>query len=186
MGDHHLEELSEQYLTEKNIAPVTLKTYRIVFKHYIMYLKEHNIKYAKTSDVIHYRESKRRIGYSSHWIYIQMSALKGLYRYLRVNQKHLDLPEEYAYDIMVPVNNERIKHQIKKPILTISQAKHLILHTKNNRQYIWHYRDHAIIYLMLTSGLRSIEIVRAKKTDYQVVDGKTVLYVERKGKRSNE
>jgi len=110
-----------------------------------------------------------------------MSALKGLYCYLRLNQKRLNLPAQYAYDIMVPIKNERIKHHINKPILTIEQAKRLIVHTKNNRYSIWHYRNHAIIYLMMTSGLRSIEIVRAKRSDYQVVGKKPRLYVPRKG-----
>lgn len=182
MKNHHLEELSQRYLFEKNIASATVKSYKIAFKKYITYLKENNIEYAKTSDIIQYRESRRAIGYSTHYIYIHICALKGLYRYLRLNQKQLDLPAEYAYDIMAPIKNERIKSHINKPILTIEQAKLLILHTKNNRKSIWHYRDHAIIYLMITSGLRSIEIVRAKREDYRVVDGQRILYIHSKGK----
>ena len=186
MKKHHLEELSERYLLEKDISSKTLKSYKIGFKYYIMYLKENHIEYAKTSDVIRYRERRRTMGYSTYYIYIHISALKGLYRYLRINQKRLDLPTQYAYDIMVPIKNERIKPSIKKPILTIEQAKHIILHTKNTRKYIWHYRDHAIIYLMMTSGLRRIEIIHAKREDYQIVDGQCLLYINRKGRKSDE
>lgn len=181
MKTHHLEGLCQHYLSQKNVSKSTIKSYKIAFKYYIAYLTENKIQYAKTSDVITYRESRRRLGYSSEYIYIHMCALKGLYCYLRLNQKRLDLPAQYAYDIMIQIKNERIKHRIKKPILTIEQAKQLIIHTKNKRLSIWHYRDHAIIYLMMTSGLRSIEIVRAKRIDYQVVDGKRRLYVP--GKR---
>ena len=103
LNNHQLEELSEQYLSEKMFAMATIKSYKIAFKKYIMYLKEHNIKYAKTSDIIRYRERKRVLGHSTHYIYIHISALKGFYHYLRLNQKRLDLLVEYAYDIMVSI-----------------------------------------------------------------------------------
>lgn len=186
MKNHPLEALIERFLAEKNIAGTTVKSYNFAYKNFISYLKENNIEYAKTSDIIQYRESKRALGYSIHWIYIQISVLKGLYHYLRINQKHLDLPVEYAYDIMGPIKNERIKQRITKPILTLEQAKRLILQTKNNRKSFWHYRDHAILYLMITTGLRSIEILRAKREDYQNIDGKWVLYVPSKKRRSND
>ena len=133
MKIHQLEGLSEAFLLEKNISKATIKSYRIAFKKYISYLKENNIEYAKTSDIINYREKRRSVGYSTHYIYIHISALKGLYRYLRQNQKRLDLPAQYAYDIMTPIRNKRIRHRITKPILKIKQAKHLILHTRNTR-----------------------------------------------------
>ena len=40
-----------------------------------------------------------------------------------------------------------------------------------------------MLYLMITTGLRSIEIRRAKKKDYRAVDGQLLLYVQGKGRR---
>ncbi len=177
MKVHELESLSEMYLAQKNIAPSTKRSYRNVYRQFIKYLKDCDISYAKTSDVIKYREHKRMFGHSAHYIYIQISALKGLYRYLKNNQKQLNISEVYLYDVLKPIRNERIKHHIKKPVLNLKQAKHLIMNTKKTRIYIWHYRDHAIIYLMLTAGLRAFEIIHAKKDDYQVVAGKRILYL---------
>ena len=181
---HPLETLAERYLKEKNIAPATLKSYRIAFKKFIAYLKENAIEYARTSDVVYYREHRRDLGHSSHYIYIDICALKGLYHYLKVNRKLLNLPKQYAYNIMEPVKNERIKHRIKKTILSPAQAKHLLLHSKKTRNYIWHYRDHAILYVMLTSALRPVEIIRAKRSDYQTHEGIPKLYVQ--GNAQNE
>ena len=186
MNKHNLETLSKQYLLEKDIAKRTEISYGFAFKHFIKFLKDNNIEFAKTSDVIKYRESKREMGYSSNWIYIQICALRGLYRYLKINQQRLNLPIEYAYDIMIPIKNETIKHRIDKPILTIEQARHLILHTKKIRKSFWHYRNHAIIYLMLTSGLRSVEILRAKRSDYQFVEGIWILYIPQKKRNTND
>ena len=175
---HPLETLSERYLKEKNLATATLKSYRIAFKKFIAYLNENAIEYAKTSDVVRYREIRRDLGHSSHYIYIDISALKGLYAYLKANQKALNLPKQYAYNIMEPIKNERIKHRIKKTILSPAQAKDLILYTKDTRKHIWHYRDHAIFYVMLMSGLRPVEIIRAKRSDYQTREGMPILYIQ--------
>ena len=182
MKTHPLEALSETYLAAKNLSPATLKAYRIAFKHFTTYLKEHAITCATTRDVIRYRDSKRAAGHSPHYIYIHISALKGLYRYLSRNQKHLGLPDAYAHDVMEPVKNERITHRIKKPVLTVNQARQLILRTKESRTHIWHYRDHAIVYLMLTSGLSAHAISHAKRKNYQTVDGQALLYIKRTGR----
>jgi len=176
---HPLEGLSEGYLKEKDYSQRTLKHYRIAFKYFINYLKEQEIMHAKTSDVLRYRAYRRRLGHSSHYIYVGISALKGLYHYLRINRRRLNLPASYDYNIMEGIKNERIKQGIKKPILTVIQAKQLLLHTKRNHKYLWHYRDHAIVSLMMTSGLRGIEIVHVKRRDYQVRKGKAVLYLKR-------
>ncbi len=186
MEAHPLKELCERYILDHNFSESTINSYRIVFKKYINFLIEHDIEYAKTSDVIKYRENKRKKGYSSHYIYVHISALKGLYRYLRHNRSRFNLRDDYAYDIMMPIKNERIKYHIKKPILTIEQAKHMILHTKRNRTSIWQYRDHAIIYLMLTAGIRRYEIKEAKKEDFQIVHGECLLYIRHNNERTND
>lgn len=179
MINHPLEVLCETYLSKKKIAQMTLKSYRVSFKHYIKYLKDYDILYAKISDVIRFREFLREKGYSSVYIYTHISALKGLYRYLKGNYKQLNLPIEYSFDIMESVKNERIKRQIKKEILTLNQARQLLTFTKKTRKTIRQYRNHAIIYLMLTSGLRSHEIVHAKRCDFKCVDGTYLLYFDK-------
>lgn len=40
MTKHHLEDLTEIHLSEKNISASTIKSYKIVFKKYIQYLKK--------------------------------------------------------------------------------------------------------------------------------------------------
>jgi|GEM_PF-3212853 len=139
MNKHPLEDLSERFIQTSTFRPQTMKSYRIAFKYYIFYLKKHHIVFATTSDVIRYRESRRNLGYSSDYIHIHMAALRGLYRYLRLNQKSLNLANEYAYDIMIPIKNENVHYHLKKPMLTLEQARHLITLTKIQRRFIWHY-----------------------------------------------
>ena len=184
MNNHPLESLIEQYLAEKDITNGSWDLYHTILNQYIVYLKEHDVIIAKTKDVKKYITKKRSEGYSSAWIYQQINAIKGLYRYLSRNQKRLGLSEDYAMDITETIKNERVKKHLTKPVLTIEEAKQLLTCTKEKRKYIWHYRDYAMIYLMLTTGIRSIEVTRAKKKDLRKVHNQLILYVQGKGKTS--
>lgn len=184
--EHPLEALSETYIHSKDFSPATVKTYRIAYQKFIQYLKGSEIIYAKTSDVIRFREHQRDLGQSSFYIHIQISALKGLYRYLKVNQIKLSLPEVYAYDIMVAIKSEKIQHKIGKPVLTLEEAKQLIMRTKEMRKTIHQYRNHAIISLMLTSGLSVHDIVHARLSDYQLEEGVPILYLNRRNREDKD
>lgn len=178
---HPLEGLTERFLSDSNYSLSTMKSYRIAYKHFILYLKEHDLIHATTKDVIHYRNLRRERGDSSEYIHVEISALKSLYRYLRFHQKTLNLPIHYAYDIMAPIQGEVIYYKVKKRILTVNEARIMIEMTKESRKRIEDYRNHAIIYLMITSGLRSDEIIHAKKEDLGMMEGKPILYLQKEG-----
>lgn len=183
MTIHPLKALSEMYLQEKTLSESSLKSYRIVYKHFTIYLVKHAIQYATTADIIAYRADMRELGSSTYNIYIHISAIKGLYHYLKQNQKRLDLPIEYAYDVAAAIQNERIKRALRKPILTPEQARHMILHTQANRKYLWEYRDHAIVYIMITAGLKVHEVIHARKADYVMLDQCPILYIHNKDQK---
>lgn len=184
--NHPLEDLIETYLIEKDIAPETREGYQTILKQYVFFLKTNHISYATTSDVETYLDSIRQKGCSTRWIHHQMTVLKGLYHYLSIHQVRLELDLAYAFNIMDPIKNVAIEKKINKPILTKEQAKHLILYLKNNRRCIWHYRDYALIYLMITTGLRSIEVRRARMKDLKMIHGIKILYVQGKGRNSSD
>ena len=186
MKSHPLESLIENYLAQKDITKGTFELYHTILKQYVSYLKNHQILYAKTIDAINYLDWKRSQGYSSRWIYHQITALKGLYRYLSDNQRRLGLSVEYADNITETIKNERIHNNLSKPVLTTEQAKQLILCLKNSRKYIWHYRDYALIYLMITTGMRSVETRRAKRKDLSVLNTQPILYIQGKGSQSTD
>ncbi|MCR3905721.1 MAG: tyrosine-type recombinase/integrase [Tenericutes bacterium] len=183
---HPLENLIDQYLAEKDISLGTKEVYMTILNQYLSYLKEHHMFYATTQNVISFRAYSRNRGCSTRWIYHQITVLKGLYQYLSLNQVRLDLPEPYAYNIMKPIKNEQIEKRTTKPILTPEQAKQLLLSLKNHRRCSWHFRDYAMIYLMITTGLRSIEVRRAKIKDLKIIHGKKILYVQGKGRSSKD
>ncbi|MCD4827120.1 MAG: tyrosine-type recombinase/integrase [Acholeplasmataceae bacterium] len=186
MTDHPLEDLVDLYLAEKDIKRETWELYHTILIQYIAYLKTQKIIYAKKSDVLSFIDYKKRQNYSTQWIYHLISTIKGLYQYLAFNQKRLDLDDIYAYDITESIKNVSIKKKFDKQTLEIHEAKHLILCTKQMRKYIWHYRDHAIIYLMIVTGIRSVEVRRARIKDLKKINSQHVLYIQGKGMSSKD
>lgn len=182
MSFHPLFQLVEDYLTDKDMTKESFDLYQTILKQYTNYLENNQIEFAKTSDVTKYIKSIKDKGYSVSWINLQLTAIKGLYRYLSDNQRRYDLPLEYAFDITLSIKNEQSSRENNRPLLTIEQAKQLIIKTKENRRYIWHYRDHAMIYLMLTTGIRGVEVRRLKKKDFSVLNEQLILYVQGKGR----
>jgi site-specific recombinase XerD len=181
VDQHELEDLGKTYLSEKKLSKRTLKAYTFALKFYVSYLKAHDISYAKTSDVIKYRAYRKALGHSSHYIYIHLSFLKGFYRYLKTNAKKLKLSHHYEYDIMASIKNEKMTHHINKRLLTSFEANRMLMITKEKRKKFSEFRDYAIIYLMLTSGIRPYEIRCLKRDHYQDVNGQMLIYIEVKG-----
>ncbi len=186
MQAHPLEQLIDLYLSEKDITIESYELYHIILKQYVTYLKDHRILYADTKDVKAYIKAKKEEGYTIRWIHHQLSVIKVFYSYLSINQKRLGLDDRYQFNIAETIQNIRIKREVSKPMLTTHQAKHLILHLKSHRRYIWHFRDYAMIYLMITTGLRSIEIRRAKIKDLKLVNDTYILYVQGKGRSTDD
>jgi integrase len=145
-----------------------------------------DILYAKTRDIIGYRDEKRSLGHSTYYIHVNLCALKGLYRYLNTHVQELKLPEVYRYDLMKSIQNEKIKNHLSKHVLSMDEAKHLIVESKRIRTYTYHYRNHAIIYLMLTAGIRRDEIIRLKREDYEISDGIGYLTIRKNDPFENQ
>jgi len=186
MNEHLLEPLIQQYLVEKDITQGTYDLFKIILDQYVNYLREYNIDFPNTSDVIAFLEWKKSEGCSLRWTNHQIGTLKNFYRYLCLNQQRLGLPEVYAFDIMQTIQREILDHNEFKPTLSTEQAKQLLLYCKERRQTRSQYRDYAIVYLMLTTGVRSIEIRRAKRKDLKRVKRQLVLYIQGKGKTASD
>ncbi|MDG0888941.1 tyrosine-type recombinase/integrase [Paracholeplasma manati] len=182
MKKHPLEPLIQQYLAEKDITQGTYDLFKIILDQYVTYLREQNIDFPNTSDIIAFLEWKKSEGCSLRWTNHQIGILKNFYRYLTLNQERLGLTEAYAFDIMQPIKREILNHNEFKPTLSTEQAKQLLLFCKERRQTRSQYRDYAIVYLMLTTGVRSIEVRRAKRKDLKQVKQQLVLYIQGKGK----
>src|SRR5690606_8317548 len=134
-------------------------------KQFTHYLKSRSIMYESAQDIKSYMDQLKANGYSKGWIHTQTVIIKNFYKYLSAHQVRLGLDEVYAFDVALDIKNKRYITKHHKNLLSAKYIKHILETTKSNRKYIWQYRDYAIIYLMLTTALRSVEVRRANISD---------------------
>lgn len=181
---HPLEEARDAYLEDLDLKRKSVKDYELLINRYIDYLKRYNIKYAKRSDVIKYRDSMRDEGLKATTIQKQMVVIKSLYRWLRrhnyINKSYYH--ESYIEDISEGIKGAKVEKSYRKEALSIDQARHLIETSKAYTKTIYGLRNYCMLLLMLTTGLRTIEVARAKRSDLGKIQKQDVLYVQGKGK----
>ncbi len=77
------------------------------------------------------------------------------------------------------IKGAKISNNFKKDYLTSSQARQIL--NSIDRSTLKGKRDYAMLALMLTMGLRTIEVSRANISDIRTAGNATVLYVQGKG-----
>ena len=77
------------------------------------------------------------------------------------------------------IKGAKIDREPKKDYLTSAQVKAVL--SKIDRSTVQGKRDYAIIALMVTCGLRDIEVSRADKKDLRTVGNNTALFIQGKG-----
>ena len=83
--------------------------------------------------------------------------------------------EGYYPNIAEHIKGAKLDREYKKDYLTSSQVKDILESIEKDN--IKGLRDYAIILLMVTGGLRTIEIIRANIEDLRTLGSFTVLYV---------
>ena len=92
--------------------------------------------------------------------------------------KWLDSENIYP-NITKAVRGITISKEHKKDYLTSNQVKILIEFDKEQEKDL---RDYAILILMITCGLRTIEVSRANIEDFRTLGDKTALFIQGKGR----
>ena len=86
-------------------------------------------------------------------------------------------------DITYGVRGAKVEKTFKKNPLEIDEIMKLISKAKEESTIsISHLRNYAIIVLMVTTGMRTIEVVRANISDLMIHKNKKRLYIQGKGR----
>ena len=146
-------------------------TYKKATKQFMRYLAENGISEPTRETVISWREYLRA-EHKPTTIQLYLTAVKLFFTWLE---------QEGLYkNIANKVKGVKIQKGHKKDSLTSNQSKEVLsdIDTTTAKGK----RDFAIVALLLTTGLRTIEIVRADVADLRTVGDSTVLFIQGKGR----
>lgn len=180
--EHAIEEPVTIFLEYLDLNDTTIKNYQGILHNYIHYLKKNNITTPRRKDIINYRASLFKAGKSETTVQKYIIVLKKFYRWARIYKDMYHLDECYKYDIAEGIRGVIVETVYKKEPLSVEQVKTLLKVASNHNGDIIALRNYAIILLMLITGVRTVEVARAKKSDISNLNNQWILYVQGKGK----
>ena len=155
-----------------DVAPLTVKSYKSGVKRFLAFMAENGIKNPTHETVINFKKFLLDEGRKTTTIALYLSSIKRFFAWC----SKLGLYSDIARDVKAP----KIAKGHKKDYFAGSQVKAILKSVdKSSREGV---RNYALIALMTSCGLRTIEISRAKIEDLRTVGGVPVLYVQGKGR----
>ena len=164
-------DLYQRFISYIDAKPKTIETYTRSLKQFFVYLFSNNINQPKREDVIAFREELKATGHKPSTIQNYITTVRLFFQW--TEQENL-----YA-NIANRIKGAKIDQGHKKDYLSCQQVKTLI--NDIDRTTEQGKRNFAILFLMVTTGLRTIEVIRADVGDLRVLGGETVLYIQGKG-----
>lgn len=165
-----LAELEESFVKYLDVDDLTLKAYRCGIDSLMRFLKDNNIKRPTRNDIISYRNMLRS-KYSSNTVNTYMIAVRALFKYLKIHGIYQNITED--------IKGAKYSTTPKKQVLSLEQTQQIY-------NSLIDAREKALFGLLITTGLRGIEVSRAKLEDIKEYNGEIVLWVQCKKRDSKD
>jgi integrase/recombinase XerD len=163
-----------QFSNFLDIQKSSVQTYQRALKQWFIFLQQHNISEPKSQHIVAFKQ------------YL-MCRLKPttVQNYLMACRAFFKWTEQEALykNITISIKGVKLNRAHKKDYLTSAQLKILLAAIDQNS--ILGKRDYAILLLMITGGLRNIEVSRLSLDNIRQRGGNTVLYVQGKGQHES-
>jgi len=171
-------ELVRRYLRylsdERRYSPATVAGYRRDILQFMEFITAAGVKNCCEADTLHVRDfagSRRRKGISARSLQRSLSALRGFYQYL---QRERQVENNPAADVAAPLAGKKLPE-----LLDVDEINHLLAALPQDPLKL---RDHAVIELMYSSGLRLSELVSLDVGDVDLSQGQ--VHVLGKGNKA--
>ena len=166
------ESLVERFAKFAGVSESSRLTYTKSLKQLFKYFSANEIAQPTRENLVDWVADMKASGKSASTIQLYTSAAKIFFRWLSQENLYTNIADHLKTGV-------KPSHAHKKDTLTAEQCKELVGNVGGDS--LKDLRDRAILSLMTTAGLRTIEVVRANVGDVRFERGKTFLYVTGKG-----
>ena len=169
-----LNQIVDEWISETDALPATRSDYRRKIGLWFRYLKAKGVdpREPGRSDVIDYKNSLSKAGKSSFTVNGYVTVVKVFYSWCE--------GKKYCDNIALGIKSSNKQKEYYKLPLTRKQASALL--DSIDTSTLIGKRDKLMILLMLSNGLRSCEVQRIDICDFELVDGVSMLHIQRKGR----
>lgn len=157
LGDY-----AESFIDYLDVDDKTLKAYRVGIRALFNYLSDNDIKQPTRDNIIAFRNMLRET-YSTNTTNTYMIAVRSLFKYLEIHNLYPN--------ITIDIKGAKYSSTPKKQVLSLEQ-------TRTIYSSLTDLREKALFSLLITTGLRGIEVQRAKIEDIKIYNNEIVLWVQ--------
>ena len=159
------------FAVTQDVAPSSRELYRRTLLTFFDWVKEtgRTVSALTVADLIRYKEDLLNAGKSTLTVASYINSIRRFYEWAEANK--------YYPNIGKGVHAPKRRQQFRKQPLTVAQVGDLLRHEKDQTP-----RDYALINLIVRTGLRCIEVVRADVGDITYISGQRVLMIHGKGR----
>ena len=168
-----LDTMIGSWLSFIRVSPKTASTYKIAIRQWKKYCANNSINQPARVDVANFLDGLISAGKSAATVNLYCTAIKLFYRWTALENLYPNIADHLKSGVKSSAGH-------KKDALTAEQGGKLIKSITGNR--LVDKRNRAIVALMITAGLRTIEISRANVEDLVQIGGSWYLYVQGKGR----
>lgn len=163
-------ELFSRWTSYIDASPKTIDTYSKAIKQFFLYLSDNEINKPKREDIVAYRDYLKQ-NHKPTTVQSYLAAVKLFFQWTEREGLYPNVADR--------VKGAKLDTEHKKDYLTSKQTAKLL--GAIDRSSLKGLRDYAILSLMVTTGLRTISIIRADIGDIRTAGDDTALYYQGKG-----
>lgn len=166
------EDLYTRFISYIDASEKTIQTYTRAIRQYAKWAFENDITRPTREDILRYRD-ELKLTHKPATVQNYITALRLFFQWTGQEKIYPNIAEH--------IKGAKLDKGHKKDYLTSHQVKK-VLETAKKEDDLQGLRDYAILALMFTGGLRTIEVSRADIADIRTVGDNTVLFIQGKGR----
>lgn len=171
VNPQRIEELVDRFIASQDVKESSKLLYRRTLKQYFNWVEDKGYLLSEIArpQLLEYKEELLNSNKSSLTVGSYITSVRRFYEWTEANK--------YYPNVAKGIKTPKRKQQFKKQPLLPAQATALLNYYQDKA-----LRDYAIVNLLLRTGLRTIEIIRANVEDITFKGSQRVLMVHGKGR----
>jgi integrase/recombinase XerC len=165
------EDLYTRFTAYIDASEKTVQTYTRAIRQYAKWASENGISQPTREDILRYRDELKE-SHKPTTVQNYITALRLFFQWTEQEQLYPNIANH--------IKGAKLDRSHKKDYLTSRQVKKVMETAKE--ESLQGLRDYAILALLFTGGLRTIEISRANIADIRTAGDNTVIYIQGKGR----
>lgn len=165
-------ELFNRYIDFLDSSPKTVETYTRALRQLFSYFSLNGITQPTRADILAFRDELKASGHKPTTVQNYITATKIFFSWTEQEGLYPNVADH--------LKGAKLDREHKKDYLTSRQVKEVLAGVDRSTEQ--GLRDYAMLFIMVTGGLRTIEVSRANIGDLRTLGDNSVLYVQGKGR----